>query len=92
MPHGVFDSESTYLSHLESNFESRWPTIVAAKNDADQVKQLLFTELRRFTNDDVDVVVFGSLARQEWTCGSDVDWTLLVDGQANSEHRTAAKD
>jgi hypothetical protein len=30
------------------------------------------------------------LARGEWTSGSDLDWTLLVDGQADPEHlRTA---
>ncbi|ACY14892.1 conserved hypothetical protein [Haliangium ochraceum DSM 14365] len=32
------------------------------------------------------MIVFGSLARGEWTGGSDVDWTLLVDGQADPEH------
>ena len=35
---------------------------------------------------DVDLVVFGSMARNEFTNGSDVDWTLLVDGQANAHH------
>jgi predicted nucleotidyltransferase len=35
---------------------------------------------------DVDVVVFGSVARDECTLKSDADWTLLVDGQANSGH------
>lgn len=39
---------------------------------------------------DTDLVVFGSLARNECTSGSDVDWTLLIDGQANADHlRTA---
>lgn len=38
---------------------------------------------------DTDFVVFGSLARGEWTSSSDVDWTLLVDGQANPQHRVA---
>ena len=31
-------------------------------------------------SDDLSLVVFGSLARGEWTSGSDVDWTLLIDG------------
>jgi hypothetical protein len=35
---------------------------------------------------DTSVVVFGSLARGEWTNGSDVDWTLLVDGPADPAH------
>jgi hypothetical protein len=36
-------------------------------------------------------VVFGSLARREWTSGSDVDWTLLIDGQAAPEHQRLAQ-
>src|SRR5690606_14137493 len=32
------------------------------------------------------LVVFGSLARREWTRGSDVDWTLLVDGPSSLDH------
>lgn len=35
---------------------------------------------------DASFVVFGSLARDEFTAGSDLDWTLLVDGQADPEH------
>jgi predicted nucleotidyltransferase len=35
---------------------------------------------------DVDLVVFGSIARNECTTKSDVDWTLLIDGQASSDH------
>ena len=35
---------------------------------------------------DACVVVFGSLARKEWTSKSDVDWTLLIDGQADPQH------
>jgi hypothetical protein len=39
---------------------------------------------------DADLVVFGSIARDECTSGSDVDWTLLVDGQANADHLNMA--
>lgn len=35
---------------------------------------------------DEDFIVFGSIARRECTEGSDIDWTLLVDGQANPRH------
>ena len=37
------------------------------------------------------MVVFGSLARDEFTEESDLDWTLLVDGQANSDHLYTAQ-
>lgn len=40
---------------------------------------------------DTSVVVFGSLAREEYTTGSDVDWTLLIDGQADEGHYEAAR-
>jgi predicted nucleotidyltransferase len=32
-------------------------------------------------------VVFGSLARREYTAGSDLDWCLMIDGRADSGHR-----
>jgi hypothetical protein len=37
-------------------------------------------------------VVYGSLARDEFTKGSDVDWTLLIDGPANRRHLDTAHD
>jgi len=40
----------------------------------------------------MSVVVFGSLARDEVTSGSDTDWTLLVDGQASSTHFNVARE
>src|ERR1035438_4165671 len=33
---------------------------------------------------ETSVIVHGSMARQEATRGSDLDWTLLVDGQADA--------
>jgi predicted nucleotidyltransferase len=35
--------------------------------------------------------VFGSLARDEFTPGSDIDWTLLVDGSADTRHLDQAR-
>ncbi len=32
-------------------------------------------------------VTFGSLARREYTEGSDLDWCLMIDGKADAEHR-----
>jgi hypothetical protein len=36
--------------------------------------------------EDANFVVFGSLARCEWTAGSDLDWTYLIDGERDPEH------
>jgi len=48
--------------------------------------ELLSNEIPAYASDDTSLVVFGSLARGEWTSGSDLDWTYLIDGQANSDH------
>lgn len=41
---------------------------------------------------DTTVVLFGSIAREEMTSGSDADWILLVDGQAFPEHEDQTRD
>ena len=38
-----------------------------------------------------DQVMFGSLARDEVTAGSDLDWTLLIDGQSDTQHLAVTK-
>lgn len=48
-------------------------------------------EREKLLTEDTSVVVFGSLARDEYTSGSDADWTLLVDGEANSDHWQVAQ-
>ncbi len=48
-------------------------------------------DLGGLSNEDASIVVFGSLARQEATDGSDVDWTLLADGKADVQHRPMAR-
>ncbi|MCP3980334.1 MAG: nucleotidyltransferase domain-containing protein [bacterium] len=71
------------------------PEIEAARRQTseqvDALVQLLAPNGDRPTSTDADVVVFGSLARGEWTSKSDVDWTLLIDGQAAPEHRQTAQ-
>src|SRR5208282_3677068 len=46
----------------------------------------LSSEVGKYTSEDTSLVVFGSLARGEWTSKSDLDWTYLIDGEANSDH------
>jgi predicted nucleotidyltransferase len=41
---------------------------------------------------DTSLVVFGSVARQEVTAGSDLDWILLIDGQSIPEHKIQEQD
>ncbi len=40
---------------------------------------------------DYDIVLFGSIARNEYSLQSDIDWTLLIDGQANPRHYSVHK-
>jgi hypothetical protein len=40
---------------------------------------------------DSGLIIFGSLARGECTTGSDVDWTLLIDGPADPGHHRVAQ-
>ena len=41
---------------------------------------------------DLDLVICGSLARGEFTNGSDIDWTLMIDGAVDSNHLLIAKE
>ncbi len=92
MPNGTIDPKRNYVADLNRDNDNAWPTIAAARADAGEVLQLLFERLSEWTSEDVDLVVFGSLARREWTSGSDVDWTMLIDGQANPDHRLIARN
>ena len=92
MPDGSIDPNVDYVGKFSSDTDGAWAAGQAAQEDALEVQKLLRKELQPFTSDDVDVVVFGSLARREWTSGSDVDWTMLVDGQADLQHRVAARE
>jgi predicted nucleotidyltransferase len=71
------------------------PVFSTARTDAEKQRQklddLLSREVARYGSEDTSLVVFGSLARGEWTRGSDLDWTYLVDGQANSDHLVIAQ-
>lgn len=78
MPNGSIDPTFDYVAQFSSETGTQWPTMTAAGTDAIEVQGRLLQRLRRFTSEDVDVVVFGSLARREWTSGSDVDWTMLI--------------
>jgi len=76
---------------LQSRLGKRWSSIdragIAAAKTGNKIEKLL----TGLSSTDASVIVFGSLARREWTSNSDVDWTLLVDGQADPEHLETAQ-
>jgi hypothetical protein len=74
------------------------PAIAKAENEADgqiqRIRQLMQQAAREegsIDSEDITLVVFGSLARKEWTSASDLDWTLLIDGQADQGHAEAGR-
>jgi len=68
---------------LEARLNVRWPNIAAARDLAVQTRAKLRGVLIGIDSEDSSVVVSGSLARDEFTTGSDIDWSLLIDGQAD---------
>ena len=45
-----------------------------------------------FDSEDWSIVVSGSWARNEFTRGSDIDWTPLVDGSADPKHHDLVRE
>lgn len=80
------------LDSLRARLGATWIALAAARTDAERQVADLARLLDGTTPSDTSIVVFGSLARGEVTQGSDVDWTLLVDGQAHPSHLDAALD
>jgi predicted nucleotidyltransferase len=70
---------------LQSQVGEEWPAILQARKKTLEINEKLDKALEGLPSTDAAIVVFGSLARKEWT-KSDVDWTLLIDGQADPEH------
>jgi hypothetical protein len=86
------------LDELRSRCNQAWLAIARADAEArrqlDRLRELLRHDgaaRGRIDSEDISVVVFGSLARGEWTSGSDLDWTLLVDGGADPDHAHTAQ-
>jgi predicted nucleotidyltransferase len=77
---------------LGKTLNKSWPAIEKAKAAADaQINKLrAIIQESKIDSEDISIVVFGSLARREWTSGSDLDWTMLIDGEADHEHAHTA--
>jgi hypothetical protein len=84
------------LDELQQKYGKEWPALRKSRNEAqgrfEQLRAIVQqgTDGTPFDSDNITAVAFGSLARQEWTSGSDLDWTLLIDGCADVEHARAA--
>ncbi len=74
------------LQELEKRTLASWPAIHKAREETTKMRTLLHAGLEQFATKDANIVVVGSLARQEVTQASDVDWMLLVDGLSDPKH------
>lgn len=78
------------IGELARKLDETWPAIIDARQSA-QLKKTRFAEaLKHYDSEDSSIVAYGSLARDEVTSKSDIDWTLLVDGIATPEHNDVA--
>lgn len=83
-------SRGNHVVALQSRLGADWPHLTAAREAALEKLTVLRSALAQFEVPDTSIVVFGSLARLEFTSESDIDWTLLLDGASVPEHLDTA--
>jgi len=79
------------IINLQDKLGANWESLQKAnQNAADKLAE--FDEATKgVTASDTSIVVYGSLARFELTSGSDIDWTLLLDGPSDPQHLHVAQ-
>jgi len=77
------EESQSRLTLLERRLGADWRQIRGGRDRAQAKRAELRSALAGFDSEDTSIVVFGSLARDEFTAGSDIDWTLLIDGSAD---------
>jgi predicted nucleotidyltransferase len=87
---GDFPAQSG-LEGLCGRLNRRWKSLDRSREHTASLRKILADSLERLVPDDTSFVTYGSIARQEFSLGSDADWTLLVDGQADPGHLTVAQ-
>ncbi len=75
---------------LERSLGASWTYIHAAREATTRLHGILAEQVNDLTSEDTSIVLFGSVGRLEFTSGGDVDWTFLIDGQADLKHQNAA--
>jgi predicted nucleotidyltransferase len=80
------------IRNLEARIGTKWTNISDACDLSCRTRSELAKDLAGFDSDDISIVVSGSLARNEYTSGSDIDWSLLVDGFADANHQAVREE
>jgi hypothetical protein len=81
------NSPNEAIAELEARIGAKWLNIGTACDLSCKTRSELAKSLAGVDSDDTSIVVSGSLARNEFTPGSDIDWSLLVDGFADANHQ-----
>lgn len=79
--------QTSALDRLRAGDAARWANIAKA-HALSRTKAASLAAIARdlLPTDEGTLVVFGSLARGEYTADSDLDWTVIIDGLADSGH------
>lgn len=77
---------------LEQKLGETWSHLRRARELTTSTLEQLHRDLDSHDSPDTSIVAFGSLARGEFTPGSDVDWTFLVDGLVSPDHFEEANE
>lgn len=78
------------LRALQTKIDCKWPALEKAigtsERELTELEALLLPSGGRPLAENVSLVFFGSLARGESTSQSDLDWTLLINGEVDGQH------
>jgi predicted nucleotidyltransferase len=86
------DEPVTSTLLLSQRVGGPWPNIEAARKLSREKLAQLKEAFADSDSDDTSIVVCGSLGREEFTLGSDIDWALILDGIAASRHHDLFMD
>lgn len=79
------------ISELAVRLGTEWPNLRQAFKNSEEMLGAFTDAAKDVTASDTSIVVFGSLARFELTSGSDIDWTLLLDGPSDPRHHHVSR-
>lgn len=82
--------EDSCLSKLEKFIGTKLPMMRKCYHTSENELKKLNQAIGSGIPAEASFVAFGSLARKEYTSGSDLDWSLIVDGRAAANHREVA--
>jgi predicted nucleotidyltransferase len=81
------NSPNAAITEFEARTGANWLNIGEACALSCKTRSQLAENLSGIDSDDTSIIISGSLARNEFTPGSDIDWSLLIDGFADANHQ-----